>query len=106
MGVTGWLVLFAVLAVMLVVPGIGWTVWFRHPRPRPWTLLAVALATTAPLATGWVGVVVALIQVRSFRGGEDIEPSQKAQVLAETISEAMNMTTFAVIGATVVSIAV
>jgi hypothetical protein len=102
--IQGWLVLFAILAVFLIVPIVAWTAWLRRPRPRPWPLLVLAIAATAPLASGWVGVVVALVQlqIRPPERGDDVEPSDKARVLAETISETMNRMVYAVVAATLV----
>jgi len=101
--VRAWLVLVGIGGTLFVVPAIAWTVWLRRPRPRPIPLLVVALATTTPLATGLVGAAWCVISVRSFKGDEGYEASQKARHLAETISEAMNLTALVVVGAAAVS---
>jgi MotA/TolQ/ExbB proton channel family protein len=60
------------------------------------TLVAIALLTTV------AGVVKAFGAV----GGESVDPSQKARILAEGISEAMNMIALATLVATPVSVAI
>jgi hypothetical protein len=60
------------------------------------TLVAIALLTTA------AGVIKAFGAV----GGESVDPSQKARILAEGISEAMNMIALAALVATPVSLAI
>jgi hypothetical protein len=60
------------------------------------TLVAIALLTTV------AGVIKALGAV----GGESVDPSQKARILAEGISEAMNMIALATLIATPVSLAI
>jgi hypothetical protein len=53
-------------------------------------------------ATGAAGVMKSVFSVRSFRYEDDVAPSQKARILAETISDAMNDTAFTLVGATAV----
>jgi hypothetical protein len=91
-------------AMLFIAPAVAWTVWLRRPRPRPKPLLAVALFATTPLATGLAGAVWGAIVTRSFGGGEDVEPSQKARRLAEGISFAMNMTFWIVIAGVVAGV--
>jgi hypothetical protein len=95
----GWIVLFASCGVLIVIPPIAWAVWLRRPRVRP--IPVIALATTAPLATALVGAARGVIVFRSL-AREDAAPGEKARLLAETISSAMNDTVVAVLGAAVV----
>jgi hypothetical protein len=60
------------------------------------TLVAIALLTMA------AGVIKAFGAI----GGESVDPSQKARMLAEGISEGMNMIALATLVATPVSIAI
>lgn len=101
--VMGWLAALVAGVMLLVVPAVAWAAWLRRARPRPLPLLIVALTTTAPLATSLTGVARIVLVVRSFGQDEGDEPSQKARVLAETISGAMNANLFALIGAAVTS---
>jgi biopolymer transport protein ExbB/TolQ len=63
----------------------------RELRLRSW-ILAVVLAAVA--LTGGLGTLVGLVMAFGAVGGESIDPSQKARMLAEGISEAMNCTAF------------
>jgi len=53
-----------------------------------------------------LGVVGGLVKAFGAVGGESVDPSQKARILAEGISEAMNVTAFATLAATPLAIAV
>jgi hypothetical protein len=97
-----WLVFFVTGAAMLAVPGIAWRAWLRQQRPRSRSLLFVALATTAPLATALGCTAFAAIRLQSLMAREEIDPSERARVLAETISEAMNVTASAILVAMIV----
>src|SRR4029079_17159895 len=61
------------------------------------------LALFANLASlfGLFGTIVGLIKAFGAVGGESVDPSQKARILAEGISEAMNCTAFGLISAIV-----
>jgi hypothetical protein len=58
---------------------------------------AVALLAAAGLTFGGVGMLVGVIKAFGAVGGENVDPSLKARVLAEGISEAMNCTAFSVL---------
>lgn len=84
----------AVLVVQWLVPAmlVGAVVLvilrrWRHGRTAAWTALAVQLV---------LGGLCALRLVGSF-GGESVDPSQRARVLAQGISEAMNCVAFTVL---------
>src|SRR5687768_9185646 len=61
------------------------------------------LAQFANLAmlSGLFGTIVGLIRAFGAVGGESVDPSQKARILAERISEAMNCTAFGLLAAIV-----
>jgi hypothetical protein len=99
----GWLVVISIGGMLTVIPAIAWVTWLRRPRPRALSLLVVALATSAPLAAGLAGTIWSVMLIRSFERNEATEPSEKALLLAESISTVMNGTAFAVVGALVVS---
>ena len=82
---------------MIVVPGIAWGAWLRQKRPRSRLLLFVALATSAPLTTALGCTAFAAIRLQSLMAREEVDPSERARVLAETISEAINVTASAII---------
>ncbi len=69
----------------------------RNSRPRKilgrFALICLALLVTSSCA----GVGIGLYQGMTAVGGELIDPSQKARVLAEGISEAMNCGAFAIL---------
>jgi hypothetical protein len=96
---TLWLVTLLVAGIMLVVPLIAWIAWLRHrARPRPLTLLVVALVASAPIATALAGAVWCVVTLLG-RGDSDAEPYGKARRLAEAIAETMNLTAFVTLAA-------
>ncbi len=61
----------------------------------------LALFANLAMLCGLFGTIVGLIKAFGAVGGENIDPSQKARILAEGISEAMNCTAFGLISAIV-----
>jgi biopolymer transport protein ExbB/TolQ len=61
----------------------------RNKLPLGTKIVAATVAVSASLAA--IGVVIGLVKVFGAIGGESIDPSQRARVLAEGISEAMNI---------------
>ena len=61
----------------------------------------LALFANLAMLCGLFGTIVGLIKAFGAVGGESIDPSQKARILAEGISEAMNCTAFGLIAAIV-----
>ena len=61
----------------------------------------LALFANLAMLSGLFGTIVGLIQAFGAVGGESVDPSQKARILAEGISEAMNCTAFGLISAIV-----
>jgi len=59
----------------------------------------LALFANVAMLTGLFGTIIGLIKAFGAVGGESIDPSQKARILAEGISEAMNCTAFGLISA-------
>ncbi len=61
----------------------------------------LALFANLAMLCGLFGTIVGLITAFGAVGGENVDPSQKARILAEGISEAMNCTAFGLISAIV-----
>src|SRR5260370_30528842 len=55
----------------------------------------LALLSNLAMLSGLLGTIAGLIKSFGAVGGESVDPSQKARILAEGISEAMNFTAFA-----------
>lgn len=95
----GWAVdvmaLWFVLGFGLVFV-IGW--WLRRLWRRRKELgvgrRVLVLVVGALVLFGTLGTLVGLVKAFGAVGGESVDPSQKARILAEGISEAMNCTVF------------
>jgi biopolymer transport protein ExbB/TolQ len=61
----------------------------------------LAMFANLAMLCGLFGTIVGLIKAFGAVGGESIDPSQKARILAEGISEAMNCTAFGLLAAIV-----
>lgn len=59
----------------------------------------LALFANLTMLSGLFGTIVGLIRAFGAVGGENVDPSSKARLLAEGISEAMNCTAFGLISA-------
>ena len=59
----------------------------------------LALFSNLAMLCGLFGTIVGLIRAFGAVGGESVDPSQKARILAEGISEAMNCTAFGLLAA-------
>jgi biopolymer transport protein ExbB len=59
----------------------------------------LALLSNLAMLSGLLGTITGLIKSFGAVGGESVDPSQKARILAEGISEAMNCTAFGLISA-------
>jgi len=57
----------------------------------------LALLSNLAMLSGLFGTIVGLIKSFGAVGGESVDPSQKARILAEGISEAMNCTAFGLV---------
>ena len=91
-------VLGGFLGVALLVVGITalWArrAWRRRDQYSPLAKVAAVLVFASAL-TGAFGTAAGLIMAFGAVGGESVDPSQKARVLAEGIATAMNCTSFA-----------
>jgi phosphotransferase system glucose/maltose/N-acetylglucosamine-specific IIC component len=65
--------------------------WQRRNELPLWRKLVMLLAILLALWSA-LGVVIGLIKAFGAVGGEAVDPSQKARLLAEGISEALNFT--------------
>jgi hypothetical protein len=99
----GWLTLagWLILAVLVGVPAYAWVTWYRRPKPRPVPLLVISSATTIPPVVALAGTARVFILVGTI--GHDAV-SDKARILAESVSEMMNCTAFAVMASIAVSL--
>lgn len=59
----------------------------------------LAMFANLAMLSGLFGTIVGLIKAFGAVGGESVDPSQKARILAEGISEAMNCTAFGLLSA-------
>jgi len=70
--------------------------WKRRKGASLATKLLVAVVAAAA-AFGSIGALLGLIRAFGAVGGQSVDPSQKARILAEGISEAMNWTALALV---------
>ncbi len=95
MGVlVGWLI----LALVGVVAMSLWSrrLWKRREElSRRTRTMAVIVAASA--IVGALGTLVGLVKAFGAVGGESVDPSQKARMLGQGISEAMNCTAFGIL---------
>lgn len=74
---------------------LGWTTFLlKKPSTKTQKVLVAMLCGTA--AFGCLGTLFSAARVFGAIGGESVEPSQRARILAEGISEAMNFGVLAV----------
>ena len=98
MGATAFLVAWLVLSFAGAVATAWWVrrLWKRRQQlPSGTRIIAVIVATSSML--GALGTVIGLVKAFGAFGGESVDPSQRARILAEGISEAMNCTALGVI---------
>ena len=92
MGAMTWVVLpvffVAIALVISVALWVRW-IWMRYQASHR-SLIAWMLTTAVLFALGICGMLMGLIKAFGAVGGESIDPSQKARILAEGISEGMN----------------
>ena len=81
------------LLVLLLGPAaclaLIYRVWQRR-RQAALALKLLAALLVAGLTSGMLGILIGIIKAFGAVGGQSIDPSQKARILAEGISEAMN----------------
>ena len=98
------------VAANLAALFVGFRLWRGRARDatnvgRFFSPLVVAACTTL-VAIALLTMGAGVIKAFGALGGESVDPSQKARILAEGTSEAMNMIALATLIATPVSIAI
>jgi hypothetical protein len=94
--------LIALVWALLLLLGVGAAVWFvlrvykRREQAGPAMKTAAALVALC-LVSAFAGTLYGFMHAFGAVDGEHVDPSQKARMLAEGISEAMNCTAFAAI---------
>lgn len=93
---------FTLVWVLSSVVGLGGTAWLirRSWRQRKPASLGIKLASTfvaTSALVGAVGTCAGVLKAFGAVGGESLDPSQKARVLAQGIAEAMNWTAFGIL---------
>ena len=71
-------------------------IWRRRASITLKTKLVAGVAVASAIFGG-LGVLVGLVKAFGAVGGESVDPSQKARVLAQGIAEAMNWTAFCLV---------
>ncbi len=104
------LLAFAVVASAFALSAAALVIGFRKLRRAKhgiWRTFGwvVWVGLTSFFAVGLVGVVVGVLKARGAVGGESIDPSQKARILAERISDAMNVTALVLLVLLVIGVA-
>jgi biopolymer transport protein ExbB/TolQ len=98
------MVAMGVLAVWLLLALVGavamslWSrrLWKRRKELSPRaTMMTVIVAASAMVGT--LGTLVGLAKAFGAVGGESVDPSQKARMLGQGISQAMNCTAFGIV---------
>lgn len=87
--------ILAALTLILFLLGPPISVWlvyrvWRRRREASTGMKSLAMLLAAGVAAGLFGVLLGVMKAFGTIGGESIDPSQKARILAEGISEAMN----------------
>jgi uncharacterized protein (DUF697 family) len=83
----GVLILVVVLAVIIALPCWAW--WLRKRKVvSGWFVLVAALPVPFALL---IGISAGAIGALKALGGNEVEPSPKARLLGESISEVMNL---------------
>jgi len=93
--------IFAVWLLIGVSGGVGtvWLVrrvWKQRSRPGLALKMGASLVMTSALLVVF-GVVFGVLTALGAVGGESVDPSNKARLLAEGLSEAMNSTAFGLV---------
>lgn len=93
--VLGWSIVVGLNAAAVALAAAAWRADV-HARMRRWLRLLWAIVV-AGLALPMPWAVLGFVRVRDALAGRYVDPSEKARVLAETISEAMNLTALVVL---------
>jgi len=89
----GWLVL--ALAASMVAAWWSRRLWKKRTALSPRARTMAAIVAGAAMV-GALGTLAGLLKAFGAVGGESVDPSQKARILAEGISEAINCTVFGI----------
>lgn len=98
MGALGWIL----GCLLLGLAGVAGTAWWarrmwRDGKGLPLRTKMVAVVVASSALAGALGTLLGLVKAFGAVGGESVDPSQKARILAEGISEAMNWTALGVV---------
>lgn len=85
------------LVLALIALAGGGTVWlcalaFRRRNQLPKAVTVLTWVVIAVCLAGGLGTALGILKAFGAVGGESVDPSQKARILAEGISEAMSWT--------------
>src|SRR5882724_9390253 len=83
--------------LLLGIAGAIATAWWsrriwKRRNTLPLRTRAVAMVVAVAAMVGALGSLIGLVKAFGAIGGESVDPSRKARILAEGISEAMNCT--------------
>jgi biopolymer transport protein ExbB/TolQ len=98
MEAAAFLLIWLAMSVVAMLATAWWArrVWRRGGQMADRTKI-ITLVVVAAAMFGAVGTMVGLVKVFGAVGGESVDPSQRARVLAEGTAEAMSWTIFGVI---------
>lgn len=89
---------------------VGYRLWRDRKKPGSSSKISVrgflAGGVVVFLGTNCVGVAAGVLTAVGSARGESIDPSQKARLLAQGISEAMNCSVFGLLGCLPISLAI
>lgn len=87
------------MLTLLALALAGWMRWLGHrPRVPSWLRGVLRWAFVVVIPAPAIGIFVTVHGLRkAFEAVDGADPSQKARILAEGISEAMNATAFVIV---------
>src|SRR5262245_8114880 len=91
-GIAGGVVLVCLALAILGAMATAWLMrrrWLKKGMRPTWGAIFAGLIAAFALF-GVLGTMLGLVKAFGAVGGESVDPSQKARILAEGISEAMN----------------
>lgn len=93
-----FLLIWLVMSAVATLATAWWArrMWRRRGQLADRTKIITSVVVASAMF-GAVGTLVGLVKVFGAVGGESVDPSQRARVLAEGIAGAMNWTIFGVI---------
>jgi len=92
---------FIVILLVLGVLAAVVTTWlvrrvWKGRKQRTLAMRLIAVVVVVAVTFGAIGTLLGMVKAFGAVGGESVDPSQKARILAEGISEAMNCFAFGV----------